>query len=232
MSYPLGQPVHLTFETRNSAGAPTDPTEVTLTVTNSAGVVQTYTWIAGAQIVRDSIGLFHYDYPGAADGLYRFLWQATGAVVTSDDGTFVYRPSVQWRPDTTDVASYIPERTVALTAPGAQTPVGDFDLTTTPTSAQAEGFIDEAVDYITGRVGTVSVSRYTQALEAAAMRAAGLIELAYPTRQDDLNTGDRWIKLADDAISRLPANTDPSAPGALLPVFSFPDAPAYGDLPL
>lgn len=133
-----------------------------------------------------------------------------------------------WQPSLTDVATLIPERTITVTSPGSETTAGTFNGTTTPTDTQAQTFIDQASSYVALKVGTVNPALEPDAKLAAAMRAAGLIELAYPTRDDDLNTGDRWIKLADSAITAVAsANTDPAAalrPSGQFPSYSFPPA--------
>jgi hypothetical protein len=141
-----------------------------------------------------------------------------------------------WAPTLDQVASYIPERTLATTVPGVEEALNTFTADTTPTDAQANDFISVAIRYVQMKVGaTIDPTLYTDAAAAAAMRAAGLIELAYPTRDGDLNVGDRWLKLADDAIADLrTVNSDPTAstPDALVPVYSFPAAPTYADIPL
>lgn len=145
--------------------------------------------------------------------------------------------AADWAPTLAQVASYVPERTVTVTAPGVEGTVDTFTDDTTPTGAQVGQYILDAVRHVQMKVGTViDSSLYDDATAAAAMRAAGLVELAYPVRQSDLNVGRDWIKLADDAIGDLQkANADPTAasrPEQLLPVYSFPDPPAYADIPL
>lgn len=142
-----------------------------------------------------------------------------------------------WAPSLPQVATYVPERTVTLTTPGEESALNTFSDDTTPTSAQVTDFITAAVRHVQMKVGaSIDATLYDAATAAAAMRTAGLVELSYPVRDGDLNVGDRWIKLADDAIEQIrTANADPTAgtrPDPLLPVYSFPDPPVYGDIPL
>lgn len=75
MSYGLGQPVPLTINIRDTAGALADATTVTLTVTRPDGTPDAYT---GAQLLHPSIGVYGLDYVPATAGLYTVRWMATG----------------------------------------------------------------------------------------------------------------------------------------------------------
>jgi hypothetical protein len=89
VAYPLDQPVRLTFRTYSDSAqtVPADPTTVSVQVRDAAGVETTFTW-AASQVVKDSTGVFHYDYTPAAAGHYDFHWKATGTVATALDGGF------------------------------------------------------------------------------------------------------------------------------------------------
>lgn len=87
--FPLDQPVRLTLKTYSDPAQTTlaDPTTLAIDVETPDGMVTTYTW-AGSQIVRDSLGTFHFDYTPVSAGQYLFHWKSTGTVATSQDGTF------------------------------------------------------------------------------------------------------------------------------------------------
>lgn len=92
MTWPLGQPVRLTFATFSDVGetVPADPTTLTLVVTRPDGTAEQLTW-AGGGITRDSLGVFHKDYTGASAGTYLFRWAAAGAVQSVETGQFEVR---------------------------------------------------------------------------------------------------------------------------------------------
>jgi len=75
------------------AGTLADPTTVTLKVTPPSGVTVAYTW-AAAQVIRDSVGAFHYDLSVTEAGQWFYRWEATGAASqAADNGEFMVEPS-------------------------------------------------------------------------------------------------------------------------------------------
>ena len=90
MSYPLGQPVRLTFATFSDVDetVPADPTALTLTATLPDATTTVLHWPSPAEISRDSTGVFHYDYTGPTDGTYLVEWEASGAVASTATGQF------------------------------------------------------------------------------------------------------------------------------------------------
>lgn len=238
MSFPLDQPLDLTVDTYSDPAYTTlgDPDLLTITVRDPNAADTVHTW--PGDVTRLAVGKFKITVADDISGFWLAHAEATGAVTTAQDYGWEVGAGLNgypWRPDLATVATYISERTVTVTAPGVQEPVGTFTADTTPTAEQALVLIEQATRYVITKVGTVAVTLYEPARDAAAMRAAGLIELAYPSRDADLNVGDRWLKLADDAITGLrTANSNPGAatPDALLPVYSFPDPPPYADIPI
>lgn len=141
----------------------------------------------------------------------------------------------EWAPALADVADYIPTRTIPTTGVGEQAPVGTFNETTTPNEAQAQGIVDRAVANVKARTGTVAPSLFDAAKEAAALRAAGLIELSYPDRDADVNTATALLNQSHEALDDLvSANIDAGggtagAGAQLLPLGSFPPPSPYRD---
>lgn len=143
-----------------------------------------------------------------------------------------------WTPSLEQVADHIPTRTRNASAPGDTTLTGTFSGQTEPTDEQARRHITAAVVEVLGAVGGTVPSAptflYHLASEAAALRAAADIELAYPNRNAD---SDRFAQLdqrAKDALQRLlgAIGDQGAGPDVLLPQYAFPDAPWYGDYPL
>ena len=75
------------------AGVDTDPTTVTLVVTDPLGVATTYTY-AGATITKTATGVYTKDIPCATAGLWTFVWVGTGAASDVQPGSwFVNAPA-------------------------------------------------------------------------------------------------------------------------------------------
>ena len=88
MSYPVDQPIRLTFHTYSDAAQTTlaDATTVTLYVRDPAGTETTPT------VTHDSTGTYHYDLTPSLAGHYSVHWKATGAVATATDEGFDVEP--------------------------------------------------------------------------------------------------------------------------------------------
>lgn len=73
-SYALLDEVRLSGAFRNLAGALADPTTITVKVRQEVGDVETFTY-AGAQVVREDVGLYYLDYTPTRSGrlYYRFI---------------------------------------------------------------------------------------------------------------------------------------------------------------
>jgi hypothetical protein len=141
-----------------------------------------------------------------------------------------------WTPSLEQVADHIPTRTRDAATPGDTGLLGTFSSVTEPTDEQARRHIAAAVAEVLGAVGgTVPATPtflYELASEAAALRAAADIELAYPNRNADIDRFPQLDQRAKDTLQRLidAVNDQGSGPeGVLLPVYSFPDPPWHGD---
>ncbi len=69
------------------SGTPTDPTTVSLAVTDPLGVTTTYTW-AGGTVTRTGTGVFTKDIPCATAGTWSYEWTGTGAASDVIAGTW------------------------------------------------------------------------------------------------------------------------------------------------
>ena len=81
MAYILGQVVHLTATFRDSTGVLIDPTTPVVNITIPAGTTSALT------AVRDSVGLFHYDYTPATTGIYTWWFSGTGVAQPATEFT-------------------------------------------------------------------------------------------------------------------------------------------------
>lgn len=84
--YVLNQPVILDV-TFTVGGVATDPTTVTLLVTDPAGTATTYTY-AGATVTKSSTGVYTKTVTGNLAGTWSYVWTGTGTAADVQDGTF------------------------------------------------------------------------------------------------------------------------------------------------
>lgn len=90
-NFPSGSLITLSVAiTNQKTGLPADPTEVQLAVTQPDGSVVIFSYLDG-QVIRDGVGLYHYDYLPPGPGRYSYAWEGTGAVAvgTCDTPFFV-----------------------------------------------------------------------------------------------------------------------------------------------
>ena len=70
----------------------TDPTTLTFKMREPDGTVTTYVSGTDAELVKDSTGNFHVNWPIAKVGKYYYRWIGTGAAAESDTGEFEALP--------------------------------------------------------------------------------------------------------------------------------------------
>lgn len=76
--------VTATFEDQNHALA--DPTTVTAEFNNPAGTKTTYVYGVDAQLVRESIGVYHYDIDLSSPRVWHYRIEGTGTVKAVSQG--------------------------------------------------------------------------------------------------------------------------------------------------
>lgn len=142
-----------------------------------------------------------------------------------------------WAPGLSDVGRHIPTRTRDASVPGSDRMLGTFTATTTPTDAQAQQVIDDAVAVLLADVGELpsTGAQWPEIQQAARQviewRAAADIEIAYPNRDADVRVAAVLDMRAKDALAtlkRILAEAD-SGLAAAEPVWQFPDPPPWGD---
>lgn len=65
----------------------TDPTTVTLVITDPTGTATSYTYAAG-EITKDATGVYHKDLACSAAGVWQYVWVGTGAASDVQAGTW------------------------------------------------------------------------------------------------------------------------------------------------
>ena len=71
----------------------TDPTTVTFTMTEPDGIVTTYVKGTDAELVRNSLGVFHVDWPIAKQGRHAWSLAGTGTVAQKEEDEFYVKRS-------------------------------------------------------------------------------------------------------------------------------------------
>lgn len=89
--------VAILTNTFSVAGVATDPTTITLIVTDPSGTAITYTY-AAAEITRTGAGVYTKDIACSADGVWQYTWTGTGTASDTTVGTWtVFDTTIQRR---------------------------------------------------------------------------------------------------------------------------------------
>jgi hypothetical protein len=90
MTRDIGDQVRLGATFTNLSGAPSDPTNISLTVTTPGHATVTYTY-AGAELTKTGTGVYYKDLDLTSHGVWKFRWMGTGAIVAAEPGTLFVR---------------------------------------------------------------------------------------------------------------------------------------------
>jgi hypothetical protein len=216
--------------------SPADPDETGTPVPVDAGVETT---VDGAAVLRfTATSSVQYNVPK----WWVRHWIVTGVGAGEEDERVFVAPSPlaggpDWTPTRERVADYVPHRTVPEAYETAGEPVNTFTADTTPPASTVDRIITGAVAWVLTATGDLDASLGDAAQEAAALRAAGFVELAgHPTVDQQL--AQTLLAQADAALKALQArNTtltgvdpdDPDAVFEIVPAYSFPEPSSFGD---
>lgn len=145
-------------------------------------------------------------------------------------------PTPSWAPTREHVADYVTSRTVDTDTPGDDAPTGTFFEHTYPTGDQVDRLIASATAWVLNVTGPVVTDLEGTARDAAALRAAALVEMSYPERDADVEVANVLLEQALAARTELAAaNRAAGGVGvgtAATPLGCFPDAAIWtGDQP-
>lgn len=84
----IGDVMRLKVIFKDLAGAVVDPTAVTVQIKLPTDVVLEYTYLIGAEVIKDSTGTYHMDYLITMDGMHYYKWTGTGAVYAAEESQF------------------------------------------------------------------------------------------------------------------------------------------------
>ncbi len=236
-SLQVGDPRQPTLEVTASDGTPgstaaSPPTAVTCTVTAPGSTPQTLTttspdggatWVAAAYTC------------GTPTGRWIERWDVTGHGADVYYSVVLVHPAPTaggqtWIPTREQVAAIIPRRTHVGGSAGWGVTQATFTDLTRPTGAICDTIISQAARWVEAATGPIVQPSIEQAAtDAAALYAAGLIQIQYPDEDGDRDTGKTLLAQAADMRKLVAANnivdtgTDPTAT-VVMPVWSFPPA--------
>lgn len=170
-------------------------------------------------------------FTAAQSGDYVAVWSVSGTGAGVQAKVYNVRPLPSpsstrpvWTPFLSEVGDYAPNKTRDIT-PGSNIIFGTFNGLTQPDDGQVQRMLDKVCTGILSLLGTVAASQQAQAAAFAAVRTAADIELAWPERAADLTLYTALTVRADaewKKMDELSTN---------IPIYSFPDAPAWKDIP-
>lgn len=210
--------------------APTDTDPAGTDAPVSAGVEMV---IDGDQVLRFSTAS-PVQYTAAGWWVRHWAVDGVGAGDV-DERVFVAQSALAggptWTPTRSQVAAYIPHRTLArdvgTTVASDDVYQWTFDQRTTPTGGQADSLIADGVSWVLGRVPTLTPALYGMAGVVAALYASAAIERAWPDGDQSLQRADDMEKRMDAMLATL-AEANEAATGTGIdivnPVWSFPCA--------
>ena len=94
---------------------PTDPTSLRLEIQDPAGTLTEYVWTVDAEVVRDSVGSFHYNLMVTQNGNWIYRWFSNGALTAFETGTI-------------EVANTVVIQTVSNAVPSVAVPFVTFRI--------------------------------------------------------------------------------------------------------
>ena len=74
-------------------GVLTDPTQLIFHIQEPDGTETSYTWGINSELVKASTGKFYVDWDADQAGIYKYRWQANGAIQAAYGGSFNIKES-------------------------------------------------------------------------------------------------------------------------------------------
>lgn len=90
-TYNIGNLVRLSSAFTTQAGAPVDPTTITVRIKDPTGHITVLTY--PANISKDDTGAFHADFVPTMSGYHSYRWEGTGAATAAAETQFSVNPS-------------------------------------------------------------------------------------------------------------------------------------------
>ena len=152
-------------------------------------------------------------------------------------------PPPTWAPDRSRVANYVPHRTLSRSLEST-TASSDkyqfmFDATTTPTGVAVDRLVADGVAWVAARANPLNARLEDAAGVIAALYGAAAVERGWPSDDSSLQRANDLEKrmdalLADLVAANTDANTQDQGAGDyaidVVPMYTFPPPPAWGDL--
>ena len=91
--YDVGDMIRCSVVFKDLNGTVIDPTTVVLKIKKPNNSLVTYNYLADAELIKDSVGNYHYDFLITLDGMHTFGWFGSGNMSAVETSTFFVNPS-------------------------------------------------------------------------------------------------------------------------------------------
>jgi len=91
-TFDVGEPVQLQAEIKVD-DVLTDPSSLQVQVKDPDGTVVSFTWPGDSEVVRDSVGLFRFDFPVLIAGRHVYRYNAIGLAEGVEEKSFLVKES-------------------------------------------------------------------------------------------------------------------------------------------
>ena len=86
--FDIGDITRLTVTFKNLAGTVVDPTTVKIQIKLPESTVVEYIYLIDAEIIKDSVGIYHIDFLITQGGIHYYKWSGTGSVYAAEESQF------------------------------------------------------------------------------------------------------------------------------------------------
>ncbi len=90
----IGQTARLSVAITDAAAAAADPATLRLKTKTPAGVIATYTYGVGGEIVKDAVGAYHADIALSESGRWIWRWETDAPNAGADQGALTVQASL------------------------------------------------------------------------------------------------------------------------------------------
>ncbi|MFI7073566.1 hypothetical protein [Micromonospora sediminicola] len=145
----------------------------------------------------------------------------------------------EWAPLRENVADYVPHRTLkqqpSTTTGSADVYYLTFDVDTRPTGWAVDRLIADGIAWVISRVTPLHTTSHDTARLVATLYAAAAVERSWPHDDQSLQRANDMERRMESLLAGLVVSNDEANGGGgsggdnLMPLWSFPSAPSWGD---
>lgn len=91
--FDIGDELRVSVRFYDSDDVDRDPTVVTFKLKNPSEELTTYVYGTDPEVVKDSVGNYHFDLIVEDSGRYHYRWEGTGALISAEESIIHVRRS-------------------------------------------------------------------------------------------------------------------------------------------